>query len=114
MNQDFKRQGEEKPLGQLVKGIMKAYGLEEKMKSYDLIAAWPELMGPAVAQRTKDIKIQNAVMHMSVKSSSEISGSIRCATQAAKGCQRFCNFVSNQSRICQMPFLMFQLPKMSQ
>jgi predicted nucleic acid-binding Zn ribbon protein len=69
MNQDFKRQGEEKPLGQLVKGIMKAYGLEEKMKSYDLIAAWPELMGPAVAQRTKDIKIQNNTLYLTIDSS---------------------------------------------
>jgi len=69
MNNDFKRQGEEKPLGQLVKGIMKAYGLEEKMKSYDLIAAWPELMGPAVAQRTKEIKIVNNTLYLSIDSS---------------------------------------------
>jgi hypothetical protein len=69
MNQDFKRQGEEKPLGQLVKGIMKAYGLEEKMKYYDLIAAWPELMGSAVAQRTKDIKIQNNTLYLTIDSS---------------------------------------------
>jgi hypothetical protein len=58
MSSDNKRQGQEKPLGQLVKGIMKAYGLEDKLKSYDLIAAWPELMGPAVAQRTTDIRIE--------------------------------------------------------
>ncbi|MFM6964179.1 MAG: DUF721 domain-containing protein [Sphingomonadales bacterium] len=69
MNQDFKRQGEEKPLGQLVKGIMKAYGLEEKMKSYDLIAAWPELMGPAVAQRTTDIRIENNILYLKIDSS---------------------------------------------
>ena len=32
MSSENKRQGQEKPLGQLVKGIMKAYGLEDKLK----------------------------------------------------------------------------------
>ena len=69
MSSDNKRQGQEKPLGQLVKGIMKAYGLEDKMKSFDLIAAWPELMGPAVAQRTTDIRIENNILYLKIDSS---------------------------------------------
>ena len=66
MSSENKRQGQEKPLGQLVKGIMKAYGLEDKLKSYDLIAAWPELMGPAVAQRTTDIRIENNTLYLKI------------------------------------------------
>ena len=69
MSSENKRQGQEKPLGQLVKGIMKAYGLEDKLKSYDLIAAWPELMGPAVAQRTTDIRIENNTLYLKIDSS---------------------------------------------
>ena len=69
MSSDNKRQGQEKPLGQLVKGIMKAYGLEDKMKSFDLIAAWPVLLGPAVAQRTTDIRIENNTLYLIIVSS---------------------------------------------
>ena len=69
MSSDHKRQNEEQPLGALVGKILKAYGLQDKMKSFDLIAAWPELMGPAVAQRTKDIKIQNNTLYLTIDSS---------------------------------------------
>lgn len=69
MNSDNKRQGEEQPLGKLVNRILKAYGLEDKMKSYDLIAAWPDLMGPAVAQRTTDIRIENNTLYLKIDSS---------------------------------------------
>lgn len=69
MSSDNKRQGEEKPLGQLVKGIMKAYGFDDKLKAYDLIAAWPELMGPAVAKRTTDIRIENNTLYLKIDSS---------------------------------------------
>lgn len=69
MKNENKREGEEQPLAQLVGRILKAYGLEDKMKSYDLIAAWPELMGPAVAKRTTDIRIENNTLYLKIDSS---------------------------------------------
>ena len=69
MSSDHKRQNEEQPLGALVGKILKAYGLQDKMKSFDLIAAWPELMGPAVAQRTTDIHIDNHILYLKIDSS---------------------------------------------
>ena len=69
MNPDNKREQEEKPLSTLVSRIMKAYGLQDKMKAYDLIAAWPELMGPAVAKLTTDIRIENNTLYLKIDSS---------------------------------------------
>jgi hypothetical protein len=69
MNPDNKREQEEKPLSTIVSRIMKAYGLTDKMKAYDLIAAWPELMGPAVAKRTTEIRIENNTLYLKIDSS---------------------------------------------
>ena len=35
----------------------------------DVVSAWPELMGPAVAHRTKEIYIKNHVLYLSIDSS---------------------------------------------
>jgi len=43
-----RRASNEKQLGDVVEKLLKAYGLEEKMKELDLVEAWPELMGKAV------------------------------------------------------------------
>ena len=49
---DHKRNSNEAPLSTIIDKLMRAYGLEGNMKELDVIAAWPELMGPAV--KTKD------------------------------------------------------------
>lgn len=66
---DNKRNSNEAPLGDIIEKLMRAYGLEKKMKEYDIISAWPELMGPAVANRTKEIRIQNKIMYLKMDSS---------------------------------------------
>jgi hypothetical protein len=64
-----KRSSNESPLGEIIEKLMRAYGLDHKMKELDVIAAWPELMGPAVANRTKDIQIRNGILYLSMDSS---------------------------------------------
>ena len=39
------------------------------MKEYDIIAAWPELMGKAVAHRTKEIHIKHQTLYLKIDSS---------------------------------------------
>lgn len=65
---ESKRNSNEAPLGDIIEKLMRAYGLENKMKEYDVIAAWPELMGPAVANRTKEIRIQNGILYLTMDS----------------------------------------------
>ncbi len=65
---ESKRNSNEAPLGDIIEKLMRAYGLENKMKEYDVIAAWPELMGPAVANRTREIRIQNGILYLTIDS----------------------------------------------
>jgi len=64
-----KRKSESQPLKNVIDRFLKAYSLENKMKEMDIIAAWPELMGSAVAFRTKSIKIHNKVLYLEITSS---------------------------------------------
>lgn len=66
---DLKRTSNEAPLKEVIDRWLKAYGLDGKMKELDVINAWPELMGPAVANRTKDIRIKNKTLYLTLDSS---------------------------------------------
>ena len=67
-NPDFLRDSDEKPLGQIVGKIMKAYGLEKRMKEMDILKGWPEMMGVAVANRTTNLRINNRILYISIDS----------------------------------------------
>lgn len=66
---DLKRTSNEAPLKDVIDRWLKAYGLDGKMKELDIIHAWPELMGTAVAHRTKEIKIKNKTLYLKMESS---------------------------------------------
>lgn len=68
MRDDNRRSSEKEPLKDLIDKFLKAYSLEGKMKEYDIIAAWPALMGPAVAHRTKEIHIKNQTLFLKIDS----------------------------------------------
>ena len=64
-----KRSADSQPLKDVIDRFLKAFSLENKMKEMDVIAAWPELMGSAVAFRTKSIKIHNKILYLEINSS---------------------------------------------
>lgn len=66
---DLKRTAKEAPLKQVIDRWLKAYGLDGKMKELDIIEAWPEMMGAAVAHRTKEITIRNGTLYLKLDSS---------------------------------------------
>lgn len=66
---DLKRTSNEAPLKEVLDRWLKAYGFEGKMKELDVIEAWPELMGTAVANRTDEIKINNKKLFLKMNSS---------------------------------------------
>jgi predicted nucleic acid-binding Zn ribbon protein len=69
MKDDHRRSAEEQPLKEVIEKFLKAYAWDGKMKEMDLVAAWPELMGIAVANRTKEIRIQNKKLLLTIDSS---------------------------------------------
>lgn len=69
MNSFDKRKSESQPLKDVIDRFLKAFSLEDKMKEMEVIAAWPELMGSAVAFRTTSIKIHKKVLYLEISSS---------------------------------------------
>ena len=69
MKEDHRRSADEQPLKEVIDKFLKAYAWDGKMKEMDIVAAWPELMGVAVANRTKEIRIQNRKLYLTIDSS---------------------------------------------
>tara|TARA_B110000902_G_scaffold43775_1_gene48240 strand:+ start:5311 stop:5613 length:303 start_codon:yes stop_codon:yes gene_type:complete len=65
---DLKRTSNEAPLKEVLDRWLKAYGYEGKMKEIEIIESWPEMMGNAVAHRTKDIYIKNKKLFLKMES----------------------------------------------
>lgn len=59
---EYKRDSNEAPLKDVIDKLLKAYRLDGKMKEMDILAAWPEMMGVAVANRTKELFIRNKTL----------------------------------------------------
>lgn len=66
---DRKRSSEDQEIGRVIDRMLKAYGLDGKMKEMDIVNSWEELMGKAVANRTENIFIKNKVLHLKLNSS---------------------------------------------
>ena len=66
---DLKRTSNEAPLKEVIDRWLKAYRLDGKMKELDVINAWPEMMGTAVAHRTREISIKNKTLYLKMDSS---------------------------------------------
>lgn len=66
---DLKRTSNEAPLKEVIDRWLKAYKLDGKMKEIEVVNAWPELMGTAVAHRTKEITIRNKTLYLKMESS---------------------------------------------
>jgi predicted nucleic acid-binding Zn ribbon protein len=66
---EIKRSSNETPLSEVIDKLLRAYRLDGKMKELDVIDAWPEMMGIAVANRTKEISIRNKVLYLTMDSS---------------------------------------------
>ncbi len=66
---ETKRTSNESTLGELITKLLKAYQLDGKLKEKDVLSKWEEMMGKAVAIRTKNITIQNKVLILELDSS---------------------------------------------
>ena len=66
---DLTRTSNEAPLKEVIDRWLKAYGYEDRSKQLEIVQAWPELMGVAVANRTKEITIKNKKLCLKMDSS---------------------------------------------
>ena len=65
---ETKRTSNEAPLKDVIDRWLKAYRLDGKMKEMDIIDARPEMMGTAVANRTRQLTIKNQTLYLKMDS----------------------------------------------
>lgn len=63
------RKTNDKSIKEALDQLLQVYKLQRKFDETSLIAAWPELMGPAIANRTKEIYIRDKKLFLRVESS---------------------------------------------
>ncbi|MGM0478998.1 MAG: DUF721 domain-containing protein [Bacteroidota bacterium] len=63
------RSQEDQKISRIMDKMFRAYGLEGKMKEMDVLNAWEDMMGKAVANRTEKLHISNKVLHIKLTSS---------------------------------------------
>lgn len=66
---DKDRNSKSEGIDELIDRLLKAYQLDGKMKEYDIISGWEEMMGKAVAMRTDKIFIRERVLYLRLNSS---------------------------------------------
>jgi len=49
-----------------MRGLVKELGIAPKIAQYDVLAAWPEVVGPQIARVTKAERVENGILHVSV------------------------------------------------
>ncbi len=59
----------DKSIKEALEQLLQVYKLRRKFDETSLIAAWPELMGSAIANRTKEIYIRDKKLFLRIESS---------------------------------------------
>ncbi|MBO7049781.1 MAG: DUF721 domain-containing protein [Bacteroidaceae bacterium] len=56
------------PVGGVILQYLREYGLETPLNEHRLIQAWDKVLGPAVSRYTKELRIYNQVLFVTVSS----------------------------------------------
>src|ERR1700761_9537580 len=63
------RKANDKPIKEAIEQMMQVYKIKRRFDETGIIAAWPELVGKPVANRTKEIYIHNKKLFLRIESS---------------------------------------------
>ncbi|HOT15417.1 MAG TPA: DUF721 domain-containing protein [Bacteroidales bacterium] len=63
------RRSQTLPVGDLLREYLSKYGLEQKFLEAKVMYSWPEVVGTAVAKKTKNLAIKNRVLFVYLESS---------------------------------------------
>lgn len=63
------KRGETKSIAELVRAMCREEGLETPLNEYRIINAWGEVLGAAVQSYTKELRIYNQVLYVTLTSS---------------------------------------------
>jgi predicted nucleic acid-binding Zn ribbon protein len=65
----MKKRTNDKPIKEAIEQMLNVYKLRRKFDETSLIAAWPEMMGNAIAKRTTQMYIRDRRLYIRVDSS---------------------------------------------
>lgn len=65
----MKKKGNETTLKQAIDRLLETYRLSSKMRELDIIQSWEEMMGKAIARRTKEIYFKDKTLFIHLESS---------------------------------------------
>lgn len=60
----------EKPVGEALKEMLSEYKLDQKFRIHSILNSWGAIMGPAVANRTTGLEVQDGILIVRLSSSS--------------------------------------------
>jgi predicted nucleic acid-binding Zn ribbon protein len=63
------RKRETENIGSVVRAFLRENGLESPLNEQRIIDAWPKILGPGMAQYSKDLYIKNEVLYVHLTSS---------------------------------------------
>ncbi len=63
------RRANDKPIKEAIEQMLQVYKIKQRFDETAVIAAWPELVGKPVANRTKELFIHNKKLYLRIESS---------------------------------------------
>jgi len=63
------RKTNDKPIKEAIEQMLQVYKIKQRFDETAVIAAWPQLVGKPVANRTKELFIHNKKLYLKVESS---------------------------------------------
>jgi predicted nucleic acid-binding Zn ribbon protein len=52
------------PIGEAIRGLLNTFHLDSKFDEAAVVASWDELVGQAIAKRTRKVRIRNKVLYV--------------------------------------------------
>jgi predicted nucleic acid-binding Zn ribbon protein len=63
------RKNETRPIGEIIKDCLDDMKISRKLKEKRLVAQWGDILGKAIASRTKQVYIKDRTLHVQLTSS---------------------------------------------
>ena len=81
------KRGETKSIAELVRAMCREEGLETPLNEYRIMNAWGEVLGAAVQSYTKELRIYNQVLYVTLTSSRTVYEPQVDSAQAQRLCE---------------------------
>ncbi|MCF8309421.1 MAG: DUF721 domain-containing protein [Bacteroidales bacterium] len=59
----------EQTLGNVIRQVLRSYGLEKKVNEQRIISNWEKVTGPMISKYTRNLRIRNHVLYVEITSS---------------------------------------------